>query len=202
MDNSEYLKAKEELLTASSDDCQQFFISEGCILESAYWELFHQNPNKAREKFSKIIDADIRAKWGIFLSYICEDRIEGLPSYFELRNFFEPDFQILFNYYLGDYIENICKYSEWLFSINPEIYKYIGRVFMNNDYVNLGLHFLNKGKNNFYNDPELHYMLAQYYLKTEDIAAAKNATITCLNILPEYYPAKRLLNMLKSNTEL
>ena len=45
-------------------------------------------------------------------------------------------------------------------------------------------------------------MLAQYYLKTEDIAAAKNATITCLNILPEYYPAKRLLNMLKSNTEL
>ncbi len=193
MDNNTYLKAKEKLLTASEDDCQQFFISNGNILESAYWELYHQNPQKAREKFSQIIDSDIRAKWGVFFSYLCEDRLEGMPSYFELRNFFEIDFQVMFNYYLGNYIENVCKYSDWLFSINPEIYKYIGRVFMNNDYTDLGLHFLNRGKNNFYSDPELHFMLAEYYYKIQDYIASKSAARVCLNILPEYYPAKRLL---------
>ncbi len=195
----EYIKAREELLTAGNPACQQFFADNGYLLESAYAELFLGSCEKSKKMFLNIIDFDVRAHWGAFFASMCSGRIEGYPTYMELRNFFEIDFQVLFNYYLGNYVENICKYDEWLFSINPEIYKYIGRVFLKNNYDNFGIVFLKKGKDKFFNDPELHYLLAEYYFNTKDYVLAQEYVDSCLRILPEYYPAVRMHQKLNTD---
>ena len=105
------------LLTAETIDCQQFFDDNNMILESAYYDLVHKNLTNAKKKFFKIQNQDIRAHWGYILTSLIQESIEGLPSYFELRNFYEVDLEILFTYYLGDYLEKICKYNDWLYTI-------------------------------------------------------------------------------------
>lgn len=71
----------------------------------------------------------------------------------------EIDLNFLMKYYKGEYVENIIKYSDWLCTINPEVHKYIGRVFLKCGYEQEGLYFLKQAEDYFYNDPELHYLL-------------------------------------------
>lgn len=197
--NNLYNKAKEEMLTASGDDCQHFFVKNKLTLEEAYWELLHNSPQKAAKLFVKIVDKDIRAHWGSFISHLAQGKVQGYPSYFELRNFLEIDLNLFMMYYLGEYIENIVKYADWLYTINPEVHKFIGRVFLKNGYEEYGIFFLNRAKDYFFQDPELHYLLAEYYAGKNAVSLANQAILNCLQILPQYYPAIALQKKLKLN---
>ena len=197
--NNLYEKALDEMLTASSDDCQHFFVENNCVLELAYWELLHKNPQKAAKIFETIADKDIRAHWGIFVSHLVQGEAHGYPTYFELRNFFEIDLDLFFTYYLGNYIENIIRYADWLFTINPEVLKFIGRSFLVNGYDKYGLLFLKQAREYFFNDPEMHYLLAEYYMRENDFTNAQEAVRCCLDILPAYFPALSLQKKLKLN---
>lgn len=198
MDLALYEKAKQELLTASNEGCRQFFVSNNCNLELAYSYLLAQEPQKAQKLFLSLIECDIRAHWGAFLTSLCCEKIEGYVSYLELRNFFEIDFNLFFANYLGAYIESVCKYADWLAVTNPEIYKYIGRVFLKNGYVDFGLFYLEKGINSFYNDPELHYLLAEYFYSIFDYQKSLKYVKSCIGVLPGYYPAEKLYSNIVS----
>ena len=82
-----------------------------------------------------------------------------------------------------------------MFTINPEVYKFIGRVFLNNGLKPQALFFLNRARDNFYQDPELHYIFAEILKDEGNYEQCKRALTTCLDILPNYAPA---VNMLKS----
>ena len=100
-------------------------------------------------------------------------------------------------YCKGDYVEKIVRYADFMFTINPEVYKFIGRAFLNNDMKIQAMFFLKRAKDRFYNDPELHYIMAEVYYNDNDIDLCKNALRTCLNVLPEYAPAVVLLNKIQ-----
>ncbi len=193
---SDYKTAVNKLLASEIDGCPQFFAQNGYVLEEAYCEILQDKPQNAKALFLSIVDKDIRAHWGVFFSGLIEGKIEGYPSYFELRNFLEIDMNILFTYFKGNYIENIVKYADWLFTINPEVHKFIGRVFLNHNINDYGMYFLERGKNYFYNDPELHYLLAEAYYKQGNLKECKHALNSCLGVLPEYYPALAMLKKL------
>jgi len=80
-----------------------------------------------------------------------------------------------------------------MFTINPETHKFIGRAFLNNNMKPQAMFFLKRAKDYFYHDPELHFMLAAIYRDENEIELAKNSAETCLEILPNYAPAKALL---------
>lgn len=186
-------------MTASNDDCQHFFAENSCTLELAYWKLLHNLPQEAALLFERIADDDIRASWGLFISGLVQGKVNHYPTYFQLRNFLEIDLNLFLQYYLGEYVENITKYADWLYTINPEVHKFIGRAFMKNDYEEYALYFLNRAKNYFFHDPELHYLLAEFYIEKQDIAEAEQAIKNCLTILPKYYPALAMQRKLKLN---
>ena len=195
---SDYKTAKEKLLTELDKDCQQFFIKKGYILENGYFELLSDNIEKAKILFNAIKDSDIRAHWAAFMISMIEADIREYPSYFELRNFLEIDLNILINYFKGDYVEKIVRYADFLFTINPEVHKFIGRVFYNNGYYEQGMFFLDRAKNYFYHDPELHYLIAYIYYNQNNLEKCKKALDDCIYILPEYYPAVNLLKKIKN----
>lgn len=197
--NLDYLKAKEEMLTASIDDCQHFFEENNFILESAYCKLLSEKPVEAEELFKQAVGYDVRAQWGVFISGLVQGAVNSYPTYFQLRNFLEIDLNLFLKYYLGDYIENIVKYADWLYTINPEVHKFIGRVFLKNNYEDYALFFLNRAKDYFFQDPELHYLLAEFYADKKDLVQANHAIQNCLAILPQYYPALELQRKLKLN---
>ena len=196
---SDYKTAKEKLLTELDKDCQQFFIKKGYILENGYFELLSDNIEKAKILFNAIKDSDIRAHWAAFMISMIEADIREYPSYFELRNFLEIDLNILINYFKGEYVEKIVRYADFLFTINPEVHKFIGRVFYNNGYYEQGMFFLDRAKNYFYHDPELHYLIAYIYYNQNNLEKCKKALDDCIYILPEYYPAVNLLKKIKNN---
>ena len=172
--------------------CQQFFVKKGYILEQGYYKLLQDNLQEAKQIFSMIKDTDIRASWALFLISLIEGNITEYPTYFELRNFLEIDLNILIHYYKGDYVEKIIRYADFMFTINPEVHKFIGRVLYNNGYEEQAMFFLERAKNYFYNDPELHYQLAYIYYNSREFTKAQNALNDCLNILPQYFPAINL----------
>ena len=189
---TDYNKAKEELLANFNLDCQQFFVKKGYILENAYCELLNDNLENAKKLFLLIQDEDIRAKWALFMVSMIENNIKEYPSYFMLRNFLEIDLNILIKHFKGDYVEKIIRYSDYMFTINPEIYKFVGRVLYNNNLEEQAMFFLNRAKSYFYHDPELHYELAYIHYKKNDLTTANKYIESCLRVLPQYYPAKAL----------
>ena len=84
------------------------------------------------------------------------------------------------------------RYEKWDCR-NPECYKFIGRAFWANNLMSAAMFFLRRAKDKFYQDPELHYLLAYiFYNNDRNIDLAKKALGACLGILPEYAPAKKL----------
>lgn len=189
----DYQKAKEELLAGKLEDCQQFFAKNGYMLEEAYARLLSNDIAGAKVLFSFIKERDIRAHWALFMISLLEDNVQEYPSYFELRNFLEIDLNILITYYKGDYVEKIIRYADYMYTINPEVHKFIGRVLYNNGLVEQGLFFLNRAKSYFYHDPELHFMLGYIYFSQGKLDEAQNALENGLRVLPEYFPSENLL---------
>ncbi|MFR1672575.1 MAG: tetratricopeptide repeat protein [Candidatus Gastranaerophilaceae bacterium] len=194
----DYEYAKNKLLASDIDGCQQFFEKKGYILEAAYCELLNENLLKAKALFQTILEQDIRAHWGLFIISLIEGNAQECPSYFEIRNFLEIDLNLLIEYYKGEYVEKIIRYTDYMFTINPEVYKFIGRVFWNNDLKEQAMFFLDKAKYYFYHDPELHYLLAYVYMSSGERINALKCLNDCLMVLPNYYPAVNLLNKLKN----
>lgn len=177
----------------------EFFKQNNLLLEYAYCELLTGNLEEAKKTFESLKDFDSRADWANKLIQFMKGYVATIPSYFQIRNFLEIDLNLLLQSGQAEYVENIINGADLFYSINPESYKFISRVMMNNDFVDIALFYLHKAKDKFYYDPEMHFMLANCYLKKGEISQAKKALLNCLNILPKYYPAKNLLDKLNTN---
>ena len=193
----EYKKAKEKFLASDINGCQKFFADNNYILELAYCEIITDNLDNAKSLFYSIRNQDIRAQWGMFLIAMIELNVRTYPTYFELRNFLEIDLNILINNFKGEYVENILRYADFMSKINPEVYKFIGRVFYNNSFKKEGMYLFEKAKDVFYQDPELHYLLAVGHFEGGRKDMALHYAQTCQEVLPEYCPAVKLERELK-----
>ena len=192
-DTNVYEKEKVKLLTNLDNDCQQFFLQKGYPLELGYSKLLQDDLKEAKQIFKNLNDNDIRANWALFMISLIEGDVKFYPTYFELRNFLEIDLNILMHYFKGDYVEKIIRYADFMFTINPEVHKFIGRVLYNNGYEEQAMFFLTRAKNYFYTDPELHYLLGYIYYNKKDFENSKKSLTDCLNILPKYFPAINLM---------
>lgn len=196
----EYEKIKEKFLSGNPEGCEAFFEKNNFLIEAGYCCIISDNLNKARELFLRASEYDRRAAWGLLLLQMIEGKITIYPTYFEIRNFLEIDLNLLILYCKADYIEKIICYADFMTLYNPECYKFIGRAFWANNFIPAAMFFLRKAKDKMYNDPELHYLLAYiYYYNDNDIENCYKALKACLGILPEYAPAKALLQITSIN---
>ena len=189
----DYKTAKTNFLSAKIQGCRKFFEFHRDKLEQAYCEIILDNLKGARKIFEELEEKDIRAHWGLVILDSIKGTVSRYPTYFELRNFLEIDINLLIMYCKGDYVEKIVRYADFMFTINPEVYKFIGRVFLNNEMKIQAMFFLKRAKDRFFQDPELHYIMAEVYYKDRDYDICKKALNTCLEVLPDYAPAVALL---------
>lgn len=139
-----------------------------------------------------------RARWGKALLSIIKGYIEDFPTYFEIRNFLEIDLDFLLKNEKNDYVEQLLGSLEHLILINQETYKYTARVMFENKLYNACRKYMEKSKSIIYNDPELHFMYANYYYKFNEYTESLNAIEECIKILPNYYPAKLLRSKIQA----
>ncbi len=194
---SDYEKVKQDFFSGRIKGCRAFFENNHYYTEAGYCCIILDNFAKAEELFSKVKDIDTRASWGLVLLQILRGNIVTFPTYFQIRNFLEIDLNILISYCKGDYVEKVIKFADFMAYYNPETYKFIGRVFWANNLMNASMFFLRRAKDKFYQDPELHYLLAYIYYQDKNFELCKKYLNSCLSILPEYNPAKKLSLLVK-----
>jgi len=156
-------------------------------IESAYLLLLNDELSSASEIFT-IIDSP-RSRWGKSLTEIISGYLKNYPTYFGIRNFLEIDLELLLRNNKIDYVEQVLGSLSILAEINTETYKYVSRVLMINNLYKAAEKYLMLAKNTMYNDPELHYLMTNYYLYNNDYKEADKCIKECLRILPDYYPA-------------
>ena len=172
-----------------------FFFNENCkdltfkprSIEHAYTALISGDLKTSQAVFESLDSP--RARWGKAFVDILNGYIEEYPTYFEIRNFLEIDLDFLLKNERIDYVEQVLGSLDILININQESYKYVARVMFENRLYKVAKEYLEKSKNIFYNDPELHFLFAKYYLKMREYESADYHLNECLKILPDYYPA-------------
>lgn len=184
-----YDLAKKQLESGVTDS-KDFFKSNGNILEYGYCLILEGNLSEA-ERVLRTIDS-LRADWAVKLIPFMRGHVEVLPTYFQIRNFLEIDINLLLKAKQTDAISYILGGIDILYSVNCEVYKYIARVMMNNGFYEIAYDYLTQGCSGTYNDPELHFMMCQYYILKKEFDNALTSIDKCLKILPEYYPAVKI----------
>ena len=58
-----------------------------------------------------------------------------------------------------------------------------------NNLLSAAYNYMQKSKEIYYNDAELQFMLARYFLRVHDIEEAYFYINECLKLIPDYYPA-------------
>lgn len=188
-----YEEVKKDFLSGKIKGCKTYFENNNYYVEAGYCCIVLDELDKAKELFQKVQEVDTRAKWGLILLQMIKGDILTFSTYFQIRNFLELDLSILILYCKGEYVEKIIRYADFMAYYNPECYKFIGRAFWANNLMSAAMFFLRRAKDKFYQDPELHYLLAYiFYNNDRNIDLAKKALGACLGILPEYAPAKKL----------
>ena len=157
-------------------------------LEHAYLNILNNDLKSAQAVFESLDSP--RANWGVTLTGILLGYLERFPSYFEIRNFLEIDLDFLIKNEKLDYVEQLLGAIDVLADINQETYKYVARVMYENRLYKASCEYLERSKKAFYKDPELHFLLAKYYLNAKNYENSLYYINECLGILPDYYPAK------------
>lgn len=194
--NLESYKDAKNKLVSGDISVESFFKQNNYALEYGYCCLLAGYPDEAKSSFEKISNSDTRADWALKLIQFIELYVPQVPSYFQIRNFLEIDLNLLIQFGQAQFVENIINGADLLYTVNPESYKFIARVMLNNDFLDLALFYLDKAKEKFYYDPEMHFMLATCYVKKGEKLLARAEIRNCLAILPDYFPAKTLLTKL------
>lgn len=159
-------------------------------LECAYLLIIKNDLDGAQKVFASIDSP--RGKWGKVLVNLLKGYTEEFPSYFEIRNFLEIDLDFLLKNNKIEYVEQLLGAIDFLAEINQEAYKFTARVMYENKLFQAAKKYLDKSKNVFYKDPELHFMYAKYFIHTREYSQANYHIDECLKILPDYFPAKKI----------
>ena len=159
-------------------------------IEHAYLAILDDDLESAGAVFESIDSP--RARWGTSLVQILNGFLERFPTYFEIRNFLEIDLDFLLKNEKISYVEQVLGSLDILSGINQEIYKYAARVMFENKFYNSAKDYLKKSQDIFYQDPELHFLYAKYYIREREYKKANSHLDECLKFIPDYYPAKKL----------
>jgi tetratricopeptide (TPR) repeat protein len=169
-----------------SDKCSELTIVPNS-LEHAYLAIINEDLQSADAVFANLDSP--RARWGRSLVSILKGFMTTYPTYFEIRNFLEIDLDFLLKNNKIDYVEQCLGALEVLSTINQETYKFAARVMLENKLFSAALKYMDKSKQIYYNDPELQFMYAKYYLDAQRYKDAYFYINECLKLLPTYYPA-------------
>ncbi len=169
------------------ENCSNLEIIPGSV-EHAYLAILNDDLDSAKAVFSK--NDSPRSKWGNVFCSILKGFLQEYPTYFGIRNFLEIDVDFLLKNEKIGYVELFLGALEILSAINQETYKFTARVMLNNKLYSAALKYMDKSKQLYYNDPELHFMYAKYYMDKHYYNDAYFYINECLKLLPSYYPAK------------
>lgn len=169
-----------------SDNLKEQEIHPGSVAH-AYLAILNEDLDSAKTIFSK--NDSPRGKWGCSFVSVLNGFMTDFPTYFGIRNFLEIDLDFLIKNNKINFVEQCLGALELFSSINQETYKFAARAMLENHLNMAALKYMDKSKQIYYNDAELHFMYAKYYMDINNYQNAYFYVQECLKMIPSYYPA-------------
>lgn len=168
--------------------------TQGC----GYCKFITGEIEQAKIILSLVKDSSSFVNWILFLTELCEGKTGITPTYFQIRNFYEQDLEMLFTAKQYEIIKKIINKNSYLENFNKEIYKYTARVLLNNNMPQEAEKYLKKSIDICYKDPETHFLLGEIFEKSNYTQKAIQEFKKAIEVTGEYLPAeKRLKYLLK-----
>ena len=192
-DLSLYFIGKIYFSQGNFDKAAKIFEKTKNFCEAARCKLIINDIRGAKKLLQKNKEVSPLSDWLDILIRIIEEKVNRLPTFFEVRNFLEVDLSTLFEAGNINFAEKIVNSSEIFVQANSEANKFFARVLYNYNYIGLSRIFLDKSLDIYYNDPETHFLKAQCYIKENQKEEAKKHLNYCLECADNYFPARKLL---------
>lgn len=198
-----YLKIKEfnnagkKFLNQKSPElAYEFFKKAGNINACAYCKMLEGDIKSAEFILNLAKDSSPFGNWLLFIIALIQNKYPK-TTYFQVRNFYEQDLEMLFLYERTDFIKNLTDKNAYIEKFNREIYKYTARVLLNNNIYDQAEEMLKKSCEICYNDPETHYMKGEIELQKGNKEAAIKEFKISADITGDYKPATEKLKTIK-----
>ena len=199
--HSDYIFFKNSLAQAYFEN--RDYVSAAAIYQEigekfheGYCYLLLKNPD-ITEALWEMAPINSSVLWGRSLLEFINHNVKQNPTFIQIRNFLESDLGYFIKSDNNNYAEAVIKYADFLFNINPETYKFIGRALMNNGFPNQAVDFLLKSQKVFPQDSEVYYNLAQYCCIAKSYTEAENMLKRCLELNIYFTPARAMLETIK-----
>lgn len=187
--------AQKYFISGNFDKALELYEKLDMLLEIAYCEIYLGHLKQARKIIEQLNGDSPAEEWIVSFLQMIEANLVDMPSFLQIRNFFEIDLNNLFLGTNREWIENVINYVPSLATINSEVYKLAARVLKNNGQEDLAKLFLEKSLDIYFQDSETHFMLAEIYLnKGNQERAKKYLEYACEQ--GNYFPAEKLLKQL------
>lgn len=165
--------------------------------EEGYCYLYGGDKHKADKIWFSKNETSSLLSWAKSLSGYINNKKSGIPTFFQIRNYYETDLDMLINLGFDNYAENLVNSIQYFAYINPELYKLTARVLHNNQYYEFADKFLYTAKEYGEGDTELYVLDARNNIAQNRFFAAIKSLEKALEISDDYMPAKNLLKKLK-----
>ena len=185
--------AQQYFIDGNFSEAKDIYSKLNMPLETAYCEIYLGHLYRAKKLISALKKESPAEEWIISFVQMIDANLVNMPSFLQIRNFFEIDLNNLFLSGQKEWVENVINYVPILATVNSEVFKLAARVLKNNSQNDLAKTFLNKSLDIYFQDSETHFMLAEIYLKENDTEKAKkHLNYACEN--GGYFPAEKLLS--------
>jgi tetratricopeptide (TPR) repeat protein len=178
-------------------DALGLYYEIGQFYQSGFCYLLMENEAEAAKLWNKAPDSPA-ARWGKSLLSFINLKIDSIPSVLQVRSHLECDLGHLLTAGKIVYAENLISCDDFLYSINPESYKFIGKALMIAGHTNLAVTFFLKSQKAVPEDAEIYYHLGQYSFDIGAYEECLNMMRQCLSLNVWYLPAQRLLDKLSA----
>ena len=184
-----YKEGKLLLCAGDLAKAYKYFVFCNNIWGQAYCKFLSRELKESFNILQSVVDSSPVVNWELCLLGILLDKKNYEPTYFQIRNFFETDIDMLFKYSHTDYVKKIFMELGYFLKFNREIFKYAARTLINNGGEKEAIFFLNRSLDINYRDPEVHFMLGEIYLNHSDRKNAIMEYRKSNEVIGEYMPA-------------
>lgn len=191
------VSAKIKLAENKPMEAFQLFDKANNLYGCAYCSFLNGDLKEAKVLLKLAESSYSFVNWLLFLINLVEGDL-GYTTYFQVRNFYEQDLEMLIQNHQFQIAENIISHTDYIADFNREVYKYCARVLFNNEYIKEAEIMLNNSLNICYNDPETHYIMGEINLIKNNIKGALYQFETAVRVNNGYYPAEIQVNRLKN----
>ncbi len=186
------LKAKELFDKKEYESAKDIFLKENKLYEAGLCFLLCNDIKNARACWKKDKENVFASSWGLNVLDYIQRKVKRLPSFLQIRAFYELYINLLIENNLIEYAQNLINVYYELTKSNPETLKFVARVLNAKGYDDLSLEFIKRIKDFGYIDPEAFFISAEINYEREKYSDSLDDLKRILDFLPGYYPAVTL----------